>query len=85
MAIIREITKRRQSIMAFYEILDTDRNNPEPSFFSFIRELHLSGKMDDLSFRKTYPKQILDCFIFRDLLNRSFYKVNDKKTEYYER
>jgi len=85
MTIIREIMKRRQSIKAFSEILHNDHNSPEQSIFCFISELHLSGKMDDLSFRKTYPRQILDCFIFRELLNRSFYKENSKKTEYSER
>jgi len=73
MAVIREIMIRRQSVKAFSEILHTDHNGHKPSISSFIRELHLNGKMEDLSFRKTYPKQILDCFIFMELIKRSFY------------
>jgi hypothetical protein len=78
---IREILIRRQSVKEFFEILHTDHNNSDQSIFSFIRELNLSGKIENLSFRKTYSKQILDCFIFRELLNRKFYKKNSKETE----
>ena len=78
---IREILVRRQSVKEFFEILHTDHNNSEQSIFSFIRELNLSGKMENLSFRKTYPKQILDCFIFKELLKRKFYKKNSKAPE----
>ena len=77
MATIREIIIRRQSVKEFSEILHTDHNNCKTSIFYFIRELRLNGKMEDISFRKTYPQQILDCFIFRELLKRSFYKEND--------
>jgi len=78
---IREILIRRQSVKEFFEILHTDHNHSEQSIFSFIRELNLSGKMENLSFRKTYPKQILDCFIFKELLKRKFYKKNSKAPE----
>jgi hypothetical protein len=84
-AIIGEIMIRRQSVKAFSEMLYTDHNSREPSIFSFIKELHISGKMEDLAFRRTYSKQILDCFIFRELLERSFYKKNSKVPEYDER
>jgi hypothetical protein len=81
LAVIREILIRRQSVKAFSEILYPDDNKREPSIFSFIRELNLSGKMKDPAFRRIYSKQILDCFIFRELLNRSFYKKNGKTPE----
>jgi len=77
MSVIQEILVRRQSVKAFSEILHTDHHSREPSLFSFIRELYQSGKMEDPAFRKTYSKQILDCFIFRELLKRSFYKKNN--------
>jgi hypothetical protein len=81
MAVIREILIRRQSVKVFSEILHSDHNSSEPSIFSFIRELNLSGKMEDPAFRRIYSKQILDCFIFRELLKRSFYKKNGKAPE----
>lgn len=79
--IIRGTLIRRQSVKEFIKILHSDHNNSEQSIFSFIRELNLSGKMENLSFRKTYSKQILDCMILRELLNRKFYKNKNKSPE----
>lgn len=84
MSVIQEILIRRQSVKAFSEILHTDHNSREPSLFSFIRELDQSGKMDDPVFRKTYSRQILDCFIFRELLKRKFYKKNRETIDCHE-
>jgi hypothetical protein len=79
--IIREIRKRRQSIIEFYKIIHEGRNCDEPAIDSFISELNQSEKMKDPAFRKTYSKQNLDCFIFRELLKRRFYRKNSKAPE----
>lgn len=78
MAIIREIRMRRQSIKAFSKILNENQNCDEPAILSFIRELYHSGKLKDLTFRRSYAKQILDCIIFKELLKKRFYKKNSK-------
>jgi hypothetical protein len=79
--IIRELRMRRQNIEAFSEILHEGQNCPGPSIFSFVRNLYRSGKLDDPAFRRSYPKQVLDCFIFTDLLKQRFYTKNSKVSE----
>ncbi len=77
--IIKQIFIRRQSIKMFFKMLHSVHNSREPSIIAFIGELNRSGKLEDPVFRKTYSKQILDCFIFRELLKKYFY--NNKKNE----
>jgi len=72
--IIRDVSSRRQSIRELSEPLQTAS---DCTIYAFIRELKKSGKMDDLSFRRNYSKQILDCLILEELLKRKFY--TDKK------
>lgn len=81
MDVIRPIVILRQSVKAFFEILHPEYNSSTQSIFSFIRELNLSGKLTDQSFRKKYAKQILDCFIFRELLQKNFYREKSKAAE----
>jgi len=76
--VIRETLIRKQSVKEFSEILRPDCKGSGQSIFSFIRELNQSGKTEDHSFRRIYAKQILDCFIFRELLKTKFYKKNSK-------
>ncbi len=48
---------------------------------SLLRDLKLNGKLEDLSFRRSYSKQIMDCFMFTELLKRSFYEIPGKAAE----
>lgn len=70
MDVIAKVMRRRQSVREFATMLHADRAQ---SIFSFLRELDLSGKLNDLSFRKKHSKQILDCFAFKELLKKRFY------------
>ena len=71
--IIMEVRMRRERIKAFSEMLHADLNVCDPSIISFLRELYRSGKVEDPAFRRSYGKQVLDCYIFRELLRQRFY------------
>jgi hypothetical protein len=82
MDVIREVMMHRQRIKEFYEILHIGDDGSEQSIYSFIKELELSGKTDDLSFRRKYSKQIMDCLMFGELLERGFYNKKGEVLEY---
>lgn len=79
LATINDIVKRRQNIKEFFEIHKTTHDKGTNA--SFIQILKQISKMDDLSFRKTYAKQLLDCVILEELLKRRFYHEEGKATD----
>ena len=65
-------------VKEFYGKLRAAGISNEEFMPSLLKDLKLNGKLDDLSFRRTCSKQIMDWFMFIELLKRRFYKIPGK-------
>ncbi|MCX5784511.1 MAG: hypothetical protein NTX59_02370 [Elusimicrobia bacterium] len=80
-AVIKEALSLGLRVKEFSGRLRAAGISSEEFMPSLLKDLKLNGKLEDLSFRRTYSKQLMDCFMFIELLKRRFYKIPGKAVE----